>query len=261
MFDEWTNEKAMEIFLGRAQNVPTPTDKFSKHGYENIYLKYVWPFRDQNIKLFEIGIGCQMNSYGYKVWQHIMSVAHVFNADLPYCFENARKELSKDTGEHQSRTTLLSGSTESQNDLKDWAETIKTVEPVGEGPHIIMDDGAHTNFHQINALNYLWDELQPGGFYIIEDVQLSQVWGTDAKYNDEVYSIDTVGLFNLLNVELTERELSTKEEVKGPRVVPFPDRLNLLNIAKHRLKSIECFQSACVLSKCRHSDYKGKCWF
>ena len=255
-------QQYMKLFMDKTQGVPTPTDKFNKHGYQHIYHKYAWPFRDENIKLFEIGIGCQMGSYGYKVWLHMMSVAHVFNADLPYCYEQASTELSKDTVSHRNRTHLLSGNTESQSDLEDWAKAIKSVEPVGEGPLIIIDDGAHTNFHQINALNFLWDELQPGGFYIIEDVQLSRVWKTDAVHKDEVYSIDTVGLLNLLTVELTERESLIKGgEVKCPRVVKFPDRLTRLNIVKRGLKSIECFQSACVLSKCRQSDYDGKCWF
>jgi len=262
LLDDWTNEKAMEIFFDKASSIPTPTDKFNKHGYQQIYLKYAWPLRDRDIKIFEIGIGCPMGSYGYKVWLHMMSVAHVFNADLPNCVEKATAELAKDTAVHQNRTTLLAGSTDSQQDIERWAKTIESAHTVGEGPMIIIDDGAHTNFHQINALNFLWDTLQPGGFYIIEDVQLSRVWKVDdPAYKDEVYSIDTVGLLNLLNSHLTERELAVTGKVEGPRVTPFPNNLVPLNIVKRGLKSIECFQSACVLSKCLKSDYKGKCWF
>lgn len=33
---------------------------------------------------------------------------------------------------------------------------------------MIVDDGSHNPTYQMDALNYLWEALKPGGVYIIE---------------------------------------------------------------------------------------------
>ena len=38
---------------------------------------------------------------------------------------------------------------------------------------IIVDDGGHTMLQQQNTLAALWDRLQPGGLFIVEDLHTS----------------------------------------------------------------------------------------
>jgi demethylmacrocin O-methyltransferase len=78
---------------------------------------------------------------------------------------------------------------------------------------VIIDDGSHRSDHQILSLNYLWDKVNPGGLYVVEDLHScleSFYWGdtfvsqfedtllyklTSPAYNLEMYNKGGAGVF------------------------------------------------------------------
>tara|TARA_Y100001936_G_C15615504_1_gene428891 strand:- start:59 stop:568 length:510 start_codon:yes stop_codon:yes gene_type:complete len=50
---------------------------------------------------------------------------------------------------------------------------LQSVLKENDNPNIIIDDGGHTSNQQISSFNYLYEELRPGGIYLIEDTHTS----------------------------------------------------------------------------------------
>lgn len=250
---------------GSCKKVNGGTDKFKKHGYQNVYSKYVWPQRNKALRILEIGIGCQVQHMSYYLWLTLLPNSHIFNADLPYCATRARADLEKNASKaHQARVTILHGNTGNKDDLARWVDEVHSAGG-GGGVDVVVDDGAHTNFHQLHALEHLWPLLNPGGMFIIEDLQLARKWpkGEDAPgsatYQDNHYGLSATELFAALIIELAERELiGEKDKERWPRYVPFP--APELNLVLSGLKSVDCFPSVCVLVKCGLDEYGGACY-
>jgi hypothetical protein len=128
-------------------------DKLTKHNYTPIYTSYFEHLRDTEITLLEIGVSA---GNSMRLWEQYFSKARVHGIDIrPACFKVKRE-----------RATIHIGS---QIDTVFLSEVLK----LSGVPDIIIDDGSHKSHDQITSLMFLFPELKPGGWYVIEDVYTS----------------------------------------------------------------------------------------
>ena len=115
--------------------------------------------RFKRINFLEIGIGGSKDpkdgGHSLKIWSEYFSKASLYALDL----------YSKDL-ELNSRTKIFQGS---QIDKK----VLANIHNISGDFDIIVDDGSHINFHQIETFKILFPKLKNGGYYFIEDVQTS----------------------------------------------------------------------------------------
>ena len=161
------------------------TDKVASHHYWFMYDKYLPSFREQKIKMLEIGLGCDMVSsaailppvagkmliqrpptqnYGpgksYYTWLEYFPFVDLYY--MEYDAACAQKWASKTTG-----ATIVPG------DQSDAAFLEKFLADAGTDFDIIIDDGGHTMTQQKVSLQHLWRAIKPGGIYFVEDLETS----------------------------------------------------------------------------------------
>jgi hypothetical protein len=126
-----------------------------------------YKLENKKLKFLEIGLGCNM-WYGpgasVTLWRDLFRGKNVdlWEADVnATCVENSRAKhqldgLSVVTGDQGDLTTLN-----------------KWVQQSGGAFDVIIDDGGHHNKMILNTIEVLWPQLNPGGWYFIEDVHVS----------------------------------------------------------------------------------------
>lgn len=139
-----------------------------RNGYTHFYEPLFKNLRMKSISLLEIGIGTlipgapsSMVGYhleGYapggslRAWRDYFPTADVTGVDI-----------QPDTQFSEERITTHLASSMNRQEV-DAALKEKNFD-------IIIDDGSHYDEHQVQTLKNLWHRLNPGGFYIIEDIQ------------------------------------------------------------------------------------------
>src|SRR5688500_2649785 len=139
--------------IGVLSAVAAATDKGpGGHNYTELYERLFFPWKDEPIKIFEIGIA---GGGSLKMWQAYFSQARIFAVDiLPKPeFDNARVK------------TLIA-------DQANRDQLQAAINTAGE-VHILIDDGGHTMEQQQVSLGFLFKHVRPGGYYVIEDVHTS----------------------------------------------------------------------------------------
>ncbi|EWC63337.1 Methyltransferase [Actinokineospora spheciospongiae] len=126
------------------------------HWFARRYEEHFSRFRDEPVRLLEIGIGGYQDpdegGASLKVWKHYFRRGTVYGMDL--FDKNGLDEL---------RITTVIG------DQSDRALLSEVVER--NGPFdIIIDDGSHKNDHILTTFAALFPHVRPGGFYVIEDL-------------------------------------------------------------------------------------------
>jgi hypothetical protein len=77
---------------------------------------------------------------------------------------------------------------------------------------LIVDDGSHVNGDQITTFKTLFPHLNPGGYYVIEDLQTSYWPGFGGNSEDLRTSDTTVGYLKSLVDGLNHEELVGSEK-------------------------------------------------
>ena len=119
-----------------------PTDK-GPHGYLPHYERHLGALRDSAFDLLEIGV---FKGAGLQMWAG-----------------------------WAPRATLLGVDVEPCGPLGDRIETVVCDACVFEPPHpfdVIIDDANHDATQIVTTLERLWPAVAPGGFYIVEDLQV-----------------------------------------------------------------------------------------
>jgi len=128
------------------------TDKVYYHGYHYFYPNYFEKFRNDKFKMVEIGYG---DGASMKSW-----VEYFPNADITVMDINVELEYS-------DRCRVIKGDQSKLESLNDIINRVSRAK-------LIIDDGSHNPDHQINTFYYLFRNLlEPGGVYIIEDIELT----------------------------------------------------------------------------------------
>jgi len=131
------------------------TDK-AVHGYMPYYARHFAPFRQQPIKMLEIGIGTYGPRGGgasLRTWQRYFPRGQIYGLDIV------------DKKMHEDRRVRVY-----QGDQSDKAFLHRTAQEIGP-IQIMIDDGSHVNEHVLASFEALFPLLQVGGLYVIEDIQ------------------------------------------------------------------------------------------
>jgi MycE methyltransferase N-terminal len=135
------------------------SDKWgSAHWYTPHYTRHFQPWKDEPVRLLEIGIGgfrdADYQGGSLHMWQHYFHRGLVFGVDI------IEKKVSG------SRIRTFCGDQNSPEFLSRLA--------ADHGPFdIVIDDGSHVNEHIRTSFDTLFPCLRNGGLYVIEDLQAS----------------------------------------------------------------------------------------
>lgn len=162
------------------------TDKVLYHRYDRIYSKFLEPFRESKIKLFEIGCGNEFASFN--MWKEYFPKGEIFSMDI-------NEETITDRG------IVYKGDQTNFDDLS------KMIELIGKCD-VIIDDGSHIPKHQIDTFNFLFEKmLKNGGTYIIEDIECGYWNPNNSLYGYKIGNENTVEYFqnlpNRINYEFS----------------------------------------------------------
>jgi hypothetical protein len=152
------------------------TDKTLYHGYHYFYPRFLEPLRNETFNMLEIGLGSFQDNTGDspKLWKEYFPNTNVFVMDIDY-------EYQDEYG------TIIRGDQSNIDDIVKVANIINTAK-------FIIDDGSHHSEHQLLTFTYLFQHLlEPGGVYIIEDIECSY-W----KPTEDIYGYKT-GYLNIID--------------------------------------------------------------
>lgn len=155
-----------EIAVGRT------ADKGSVfHNYCVRYSQYMDKWREQQIRLLEIGVqfGCSAG-----MWLEAFPNANIYGVDIVNCHTDAKLDQNP-------RWSFFMGD---QRDRNFWEGFKSRVPPLT----VIIDDGCHHADAIRISLECLWPHLVNGGVYIIEDVHC--LW--DKEFSSPVQASDLV---------------------------------------------------------------------
>lgn len=132
------------------------TDKY-EHGYTEIYQQYFKDIKHEKLHILEIGIGGGENTkFGgnsLKMWAKYFPQSEILGIDL------YDKSLL-----NYRRIKTFQGSQSDEKFLSQFHNL-----------DIIIDDGSHINSDVIRSFEILFPKLNVGGYYCIEDTQVSGI--------------------------------------------------------------------------------------
>lgn len=125
----------------------TGTDKGTTHSYLGVYEEHFRPIRDAPVRMLEIGVYsgaslCAWNEYFTNNFKEIHGI-DICPDRLAYTVNNYH---------------VLDATEDSTPDI------------LGGTWDIVIDDGSHEPDHQFKTLSLFGRRINPGGFYIIEDI-------------------------------------------------------------------------------------------
>lgn len=145
------------------------------HGYMPIYEKHFESMRDEAVQLVEIGIA---SGASLRTW------AEYFNKGWVTGLEKDDSAVNT----FNQNNDPLSNAFAIQCDVNDKEDLENAL--ADDLVDIIIDDGSHWAHEQLNAFKHLWDNLKPGGWYVIEDLftLYDPIWNPKPHYNiiDEI---------------------------------------------------------------------------
>lgn len=155
------------------------TDKSSNvHNYTRYYERHFKDLKNNSLKILEIGV---QNGKSLKMWKEYFSKSEIYGVDI-----NNLKHLEED------RITIFTGSQSDNIFLENVNNNF--------GPFdIVIDDGSHLNSDMIFTLNFFIDKINPGGFYITEDLHCCywDGWcGNSIKYKFTDYIKELIDKIN-----------------------------------------------------------------
>jgi hypothetical protein len=140
--------------LGALSAAARSTDKGpSQHNYTELYERLLFQWKNDPIKIFEIGIA---EGGSLAMWQTYFPNARIFAVDI----------LDKTKFDNARVTTLVA-------DQASREQLQKAIDASGSDIHVLIDDGGHTMEQQQVSLGVLFPHVRPGGYYIIEDLHTS----------------------------------------------------------------------------------------
>ena len=127
------------------------TDKVSQHGYQRFYANFLAQY-DGHGSIIEIGYG---KGESVQFWKKLYPSAFLYVADKDVAATGDGFEVVK---VDQSSKDQLAGFSAFLSD---------------KNAKVIIDDGSHIPEHQLLSFNVMFDVLEFGGVYIVEDIECS----------------------------------------------------------------------------------------
>jgi hypothetical protein len=141
------------------------SDKFHHHGYHRFYPHHLDRFRDQVGNLVEIGVD---EGRSLQLWRQYLPQAFLHGVDIGLELQGDRCIVHRCD----------------QSDV----EQLRAVAGRIGSAFAVIDDGSHIPEHQLQTFNLFFDAvLQPGGIYILEDIEVSywrrgELYGYPTRY-------------------------------------------------------------------------------
>jgi hypothetical protein len=169
--DEYKFGKLSSLALGK-------TDKaMDWHGFTELYEHIFYPLKNKPIRIFEIGI---KKGGSLILWRDYFPNATVFGIDIVDVSELNSERIKTFIADQADRDQLK-----------------LFIEKHGGDFNIILDDGGHTMEQQQISLGYLFKYVQPGGYYVVEDVHTSLTQYYPARFGvDEDQGNSTLVMIN-----------------------------------------------------------------
>jgi cephalosporin hydroxylase len=153
------------------------TDKY-EHGYTEIYQQYFIEIKHKKLRILEIGIGggenVKFGGNSLKMWAKYFPKSAILGVDL----------YDKSLLDYRRIKTFQG----SQSDEKFLTQF--------DNLDIIIDDGSHINTDIIRSFEVLFPRLNVGGYYCVEDTQVS---GNVGFTNEG--QLDTLSYFHQLKLK------------------------------------------------------------
>lgn len=182
------------------------TDKATKHKFTQIYEEYYRPFRNEKVRLLEIGI---FQGASLRMWHDYFSQGLIFGID-DCSIEgfNVTPESVKNLENDRLKTFM--GDQSNREHLK------KFIEEYSGNFDIIIDDGLHFQEHQQVSLGFLFPHVKSKGTYVIEDLCLpnrtKEGWGLKdfTNFSDNTTKIldDFKNTERIVSPYMTEEEMT-----------------------------------------------------
>lgn len=151
------------------------TDKGWAHGYNRIYDRVLKEVKDRKgvdgVKLLEVGV---FRGSSMKVWEEYFTAEPSHFYGLSYGSQTFYSPDVADDTDYapeddlllNTKTTLFYGSQSERADLMDVKSKLPDMD-------VIIDNGSHDPLDQRLTFEILFETLNDGGLYIIEDVETS----------------------------------------------------------------------------------------
>jgi cephalosporin hydroxylase len=221
---------AEEISLNRLEN-PYPnsldelgrkhgTDKASQHhDFLRLYEKRLSHLRTQRFTMFEVGV---YHGASVATWSEYFSQAVIVGLDIdPQCKQYERSNIHIRIGDQSDAQFLFD-----------------TIIEFGK-PRLIIDDGSHRWDHQITTFQILFPLLEPGGFYICEDI--------DTSFDAHLKQADFAGLSSISTFDYLVKLLRL---VTGDAAVRDERPYDLFISSNYsKIESAEFARRTCIIRK------------
>lgn len=171
----------------------------SRHGYAPIYENYLNKWRNDPIRMLEIGVCMEFTHGGHsiKMWADYFTQAYIYTFDI---VDMSNHEAIKNS----HRVKFFQGDQSKRDDLQ------KMYESFGNEPFsFILEDGSHEHKHQVISLGALFKYVVPGGYYILEDMSVKDRPVCCIR-NDETYKM----INEFKNTGKIVSEYLTEEEIR-----------------------------------------------
>lgn len=161
------------------KNCEFKSDKGTCHNYIYVYDRLLEPFKDKPINFLEIGLWDGNSLYLWdKYFTNKNTVIHGIDIDI------------KSNVTDKKFTSRV-------NIFKQNANTFDENEQLSEMKYdIIIEDGSHTLSDQLNFVQIFKKRINPGGMFLIEDIQSTENAISILKSDPDLFLIDTRNLTN-----------------------------------------------------------------
>jgi hypothetical protein len=175
------------------------TDKIYKHRYNRFYPRYIEKYRNMdNFALLEIGID---DGHSLKLWNNYFPKAYIYGIDINKEYNGDNYKIMK----------------ADQSDLIQ----LRSLN-INHKISFIIDDGSHIPEHQLLSFNHFFENiLQPGGCYIIEDIETSYwtkngLYGYETRYHEKsIIEIFKYLIDDINKLFLTENSKSEQNTIQS----------------------------------------------
>ena len=237
-----------DVMAIASSNPDHQTDKTTFHTYQQMYGIHLAPLRHRSssLKLFEIGLGCNM-AYGpgasVQLWQALLPGVELWTAEYDAaCVRRHAGRLARYPGLH-----VVTGDQGNASTVREW------ISASGGNFDVVIDDGSHRNGDILTSFSLLWPNVRPGGLYFLEDLEV----GRDVAIQAGQAAVDAPVVSDVLAHWMQSLIFADRGDgvmgaagsgtAAGSRIPPLPE-----NVA-----SIYCQREACVLAKTCDGKSRG----
>ncbi|PXX59773.1 demethylmacrocin O-methyltransferase [Nocardia tenerifensis] len=189
------------------------SDKWASfHWYTGHYEREFAPYRDEPVRILEIGIGGFDGDLGggsLRMWKRYFHRGQIFGLDL----------FDKSALNEPRLTALVCD----QSDPAALAALAREHGPFD----IVIDDGSHENQHVRISFDALFPFVRPGGLYVIEDMQTAYIPRMGGTEGPSAGPDTSIGLIKRLVDDLHYHEHS-------PAVAPTVTQRDVVGVRAYR---------------------------